>query len=173
MEECKLQGICRLKPATLLKLTLLHGCFSLFLNCANGAKWRNALQMVQSLIELGKILLHYSRKKDIQSPRNKFTERDFFNVTFNLAIEKYFPFQKANNNTPLYINLISNYPPTVIKLLSKMINRRISDISCNEKKLGKVKSVNETALKDSGHFSSMSCNNSNTQDARNRKRNVI
>ena len=27
-----------LKPATLLKVTLLHGCFSRFLNCANGTK---------------------------------------------------------------------------------------------------------------------------------------
>ena len=27
---------------TLLKLTLLHGCFSRFLNSVNGTKWRNA-----------------------------------------------------------------------------------------------------------------------------------
>ena len=26
------------KPATLLKITLLHGCFSRFLNCTNGTK---------------------------------------------------------------------------------------------------------------------------------------
>ena len=37
---------CRLKPATLLKLTLLHGCFSRFLNCANVTKLRNAPHMV-------------------------------------------------------------------------------------------------------------------------------
>ena len=30
-----------LKPATLLKVTILHGCFSRFLNCANGTKSRN------------------------------------------------------------------------------------------------------------------------------------
>ena len=29
-------------PAFLLKVTLLHGCFSCFLNCANDTKWRNA-----------------------------------------------------------------------------------------------------------------------------------
>ena len=28
--------------ATLLKVTLFHGCFSRFLNCTNGAKLRNA-----------------------------------------------------------------------------------------------------------------------------------
>ena len=33
------------KSATLLKLTLLHGCFSRFLNCTNGTKSRNASQM--------------------------------------------------------------------------------------------------------------------------------
>ena len=31
--------------ATLLKLTLLHGCFSGFLNCINDTKSRNALHM--------------------------------------------------------------------------------------------------------------------------------
>ena len=31
-----------LKPATLLKLTFLHGCFSRFLNCTNATKSRNA-----------------------------------------------------------------------------------------------------------------------------------
>ena len=31
-----------LKPTTLLKLTLLFGCFSRFLNCTNGTKSRNA-----------------------------------------------------------------------------------------------------------------------------------
>ena len=30
-----------MKPGTLLKLTFLHGCFSRFLNCANGTKLRN------------------------------------------------------------------------------------------------------------------------------------
>ena len=34
------------KPATLPKLTLLHGFFSRFLNCKNGTKSRNAPQMV-------------------------------------------------------------------------------------------------------------------------------
>ena len=31
-----------LNPATLLKVTLLHECFSRFLNCTNGTKSRNA-----------------------------------------------------------------------------------------------------------------------------------
>ena len=36
------------KPATLLKLSLLHGCFSGFLNCTNGTKLRNASHIIKS-----------------------------------------------------------------------------------------------------------------------------
>ena len=34
-----------LKPATLQKVALVYGCFSRFLNCANGTKSRNASHM--------------------------------------------------------------------------------------------------------------------------------
>ena len=51
-----------------------------------------------------------------------------------------------------------------------MINKRISDLPCNKEEFDKDKSVYKSALKDSGHFSAMSYNNSNTQNAR-RKRN--
>ena len=55
-----------------------------------------------------------------------------------------------------------------------MINKVISDFSCNKEEFEEVQSVYETLLKDSGHFSSMSVNNSNTQNARrNRNRKVI
>ena len=55
-----------------------------------------------------------------------------------------------------------------------MINKRISDLFCNKEEFDKVKSVYESALKHSGHFSSMSYNNSNTQNARrNRNRKII
>ena len=49
----------------------------------------------------------------------------------------------------------------MIKQLPKMINR-ISDLSRNKEGFGKVKSDYESALKDSGHFSSLSYDNSNT-----------
>ena len=37
------------KPATLLKVTLLHGCFLRFLNCTIGTKLRNASAIVASV----------------------------------------------------------------------------------------------------------------------------
>ena len=39
-------NVAGLKPATLLKLTLLHRCFSHFLNCTYDIKSRNALQLM-------------------------------------------------------------------------------------------------------------------------------
>ena len=38
MEKYYFSKIADEKPATLLKVTLLHGCFSRFLNCTNGTK---------------------------------------------------------------------------------------------------------------------------------------
>ena len=35
-----------LQPASLLKVTLLHGCFSGFLNCTNGTKLRKPSHLV-------------------------------------------------------------------------------------------------------------------------------
>ena len=36
-----------------------------------------------------------------------------------------------------------------------MINKRISDLSCNKEEFDEVKYLYESALEDSGHFSSM------------------
>ena len=42
MEECYF----RLKPATLLKVSLLHGCFLRFLNSTNGTNSRKASHFI-------------------------------------------------------------------------------------------------------------------------------
>ena len=45
-------------PATLLKVTHLHGCISRFLNCTNGTKSRNASHMLWWLVQIWKLKLH-------------------------------------------------------------------------------------------------------------------
>ena len=40
-----------LQLATLLKVTLLHGCFSPFLNCTNGTESRKASEMKFSVLQ--------------------------------------------------------------------------------------------------------------------------
>ena len=116
------------------------------MNHANGSKFDRIKKHIIALITIETILM----------------KTGFLDVTFNLATKKYFPFRKANG-TPLYINGFSNHPPTIIKQFPKMTNKRISDLSCYKEEYDKVKSVYVSALKDSGQFSSMYYNNSNTQ----------
>ena len=83
---------------------------------------------------------------------------DFSDVTFDLASNRYYPFRKPDNNL-LYINKYSNHPPTILKELPNMINKRISDLSCNEEEFKKSKSQYESALKKSGFIIQMTFNN--------------
>jgi len=59
------------------------------------------------------------------------TQTDFLNVTIDRNHSTYWPYRKPND-TPLYINKKSNYPPAITKQLPDMISKRISRISCNE-----------------------------------------
>ena len=48
MEECYFKQSCRLQPETLLKVKLLHGRFSSFVNYTNGTELRKASQLILS-----------------------------------------------------------------------------------------------------------------------------
>ena len=124
---------------------------------------QSIIKIVQSLIKLGKTFLPYSRKKGFESPSKHLIEVNSLNITLNLVAEEYFPFREAST---FCINALSYHTPTIIKQLSEMINKRISDLSCNKEEFDKIKSMYETALKESGYFSSMSSNNNNTQNSR-------
>ena len=65
-------------------------------------------------------------------------------------MRKFFPFRKPNNQ-PLYINEISDHPPTILRDLLNMINKRLSDLSCNEEEYEKAKPLYETALNESDY----------------------
>ena len=74
---------------------------------------------------------------------------DFLDVTLNLSTGKFYPYRKPND-TPLYVNKQSNHPPTIIKQLPLMVNKRISDISFDEEEFEKSKPMYQKALNDSG-----------------------
>ena len=99
-------------------------------------------------------------------------ETDFLDVTFNLATGKFYPFRKPNN-VPLYINVKSNHPPTIIKDLPTMINKRLSDLSCNKEEFDKAKPLYEKSLQESGYKTSMSYTQTEVKTNRNRSRNII
>ena len=99
-------------------------------------------------------------------------ETDFLDVSFNLEMEKRSPYRKPNN-TLLYIHSESNHPPSIIKQLPSMTNRRISNLSCNENEFNKAKPLYELALKNSGFNYSMKFEAPVESTRRNRNRKVI
>ena len=100
------------------------------------------------------------------------TETDFLDVTFNLAMGKFFPFRKRNS-IPLYINVKSNHPSTMIKDLPKMINKTLSELSCNKDEFDKAKLLYEKSLQESGYKTSMSYAQTEVKTNKNRSRTII
>ena len=101
-------------------------------------------------------------------------ETDFLDVTFNLLTGKYFPFRKVINK-PLYINAKSHHPHAIIKELPKvinMVNKRSSELSCNQEEFNKAKSYEE-ALSESNYKASLKFEKPQYKTKRNRLRKVI
>ena len=97
---------------------------------------------------------------------------DFLDVTFNLKNGKYYPFRKSNNE-PLYIHAQSNHPPSIIKEIPNMINKRISEISCDEEQFEKAKPMYEKALENSGYKAKLKYVPKAPNPRRNRKSQII
>ena len=101
------------------------------------------------------------------------TQVNFLDTTLNLGTEKYWPYRK-DNSPPLYIHKDSNHPPAIIKELPKMIESRITSLSCNEEEFNKAKDIYNTGLRNSGFDSNIQFNNTGTnRSPRSRKRKVI
>jgi len=99
---------------------------------------------------------------------------NYLDVTFNLTNESYRPYRKPNDE-PLYISTKSNHPPTIIRQLPAAINRRISDISCNQEMFDNAKPLYEKALKSSGFTENLIYTRPKTPTPakKNRKRKII
>ena len=94
-------------------------------------------------------------------------ETDFLDVTFNLLTGKYFPFRKVNNK-PLYINSKSNHHYTIIKELPKVINKRLSELFCDQEEFNKAKPLYEEALSEGNYKASLQFEKSQYNTERNR-----
>ena len=68
---------------------------------------------------------------------------------YNLTTGKYQPYNKPDNN-PLYINILSNHPPNIIKNLPENISKRINAFSADEIIFNKSKDLYNNALTESG-----------------------
>ena len=96
---------------------------------------------------------------------------DFLDVTLDLSDGTYKPYRKPND-TPVYINAASNHPPSILKHIPKMVERRLQSISCNETAFNKAKPLYEDALKRSGFDTTLSYGNGGSTQRKKRKRKI-
>ena len=101
---------------------------------------------------------------------------NYLDVTLNLTTGKYYPYRKPDNN-PLYINVNSNHPPSVIRQIPVLISTRISGLSCDSDKFNKTSQLYNDALKSSGYREKTQYdrnqNQRNQGNQRKRSRNII
>ena len=73
---------------------------------------------------------------------------NFLDVTLNLTTGEYQPYNKPDNN-PLYINILSNHPPNIIKYLPENISKRMNTLSADETTFNKFKDLYNNSLAES------------------------
>ena len=97
---------------------------------------------------------------------------DYLGVFFDLSKNTYCPFRKPGNE-PLYINLKSNHPPSIIRQLPSMINKRLNDLSCNKEEFDKATPMYKKALISSGHDIKLKFDQNKNLPKRTRKKKII
>ena len=83
---------------------------------------------------------------------------DFLDVRLDLINYTYQLYRKPNSKTG-YINKHLNHPPNILKELPKAVNKRITDISCNQDIFDAAKSTYEKPLSESGFNEELKYNN--------------
>ena len=96
---------------------------------------------------------------------------NFLDVTLDLSDGTYKPFRKPND-IPVYINAASNHPPSILKHIPKMVERRLNNISCNEAVFNNAKPLYEDALRRSGIDSKLTYDNGNPTQRKKRRRKI-
>ena len=102
----------------------------------------------------------------------------FLDVRLDLTNNTYQPYRKPNRET-VYIKKHSNHPPNILKDLPKAINKRITDISCNQDIFDTAKSTYEEALSKSRFNEELKYNNKDrkgqtrNKEKRKRRRKII
>ena len=92
---------------------------------------------------------------------------DFLDVMFNADNGKYWPYEKPNSQLQ-YIHIQS---PDIKKQLPKMIEKRLSGISCKQEDFDKAKPAYAHALQKSGYKQKLDFETENSTRKRHRKRN--
>ena len=103
------------------------------------------------------------------------TQINLLDVTLDLKTGKYWLYRKPNNQ-PLYIRKSSNNPPIIKNQLPTMINKRISQLSCNTDEFHKAMPLYQEAMAKSCYKNNMKyidCKNNQSKNNNKRKRNIL
>ena len=99
---------------------------------------------------------------------------NYLDVTFNLNGCTYRPYQKPDNIIQ-YVHVESDHPSNIIKQIPKIIEKRLSQLSSNEKIFNESAPFYEDKIHQSGYQQKLKYNSPNTEihNKRNHKRNII
>ena len=75
---------------------------------------------------------------------------NYLDITLDLSKETYEPYRKPND-IPIYINAMSNHPPTVIAHIPNAVEKRLSTLSSNKKVFDKSSKLYKEALQKCGY----------------------
>lgn len=75
---------------------------------------------------------------------------NFLDVTLDLTTGRFKPFSKPAT-TPLYVHSKSNHPPSIIRNIPEAINKRLSEIFCDEDAFNEAAPHYQEALRKSGY----------------------
>ena len=101
-------------------------------------------------------------------------EVDYLDITLTLEDGTYKPFRKANSS-PVYVDVRSNHPKSIIEQIPNMVNKRLSMLSSDENRFNQAKPIYQQALNQAGHKHTLVYNKPDDdakRKSRNRKRNI-
>ena len=123
--------------------------------------------------KLRKKIIAMFKKYDLKiTTETNLSSIDILDVFFDLSKNTYSPFRKPGNE-PLYINSKSNHPPSIIKQLPSIINKRLNDLSCNKEEFDKATPMYKKALISSGQDNKLKFDQNKNLPKRTRKRKII
>ncbi|CAB4040461.1 Hypothetical predicted protein, partial [Paramuricea clavata] len=165
---------CELVDSYLLHLiTTKHGNnFGLYRDDGLGAIKATACEIENIKKDLCSIFNKYGLKITIEANKKIV---NFLDVTLNLSTGKYQPYAKPNN-IPLYVHKKSNHPPNILRNIPLSINKRLTEISSDEKSFQQASQQYQQALQNSGYKHQLKYKhllNHTTPRTRNRRRNII
>ena len=112
----------------------------------------------------------------LQIVRTNQLQTNFLDLTLDLSNNTYKPYRKPND-TPLYINRLSNHPPSILKRIPSSIQQRINSLSHNQQAFDTAAPIYNDALKRSNFHAEInyepSANTNSINKRRTRQRNTI